>query len=285
MITLPDPITPGIYRGVSFEDYQAANADSRTDLTYMDYSPAHYLAHKEGRLRRKETPALAIGTKIHDMALEGKEPQNVAIKPDGMSFATREGKAWRDEQLARNMEIMTRDDYEAVYGIAGSVALHRTTSPMFEKGDAEVMVVAQHPELDVLLKARFDWLPPGNTLPDVKSCICARPEEFFKSISNFDYHAQAALYLDIANWAGLEKELFVWIAVEKTPPFALRCYYMAVGSNEYRDGVARYSKWVDALASCREDGVYPGYPEGLCPIEFPKFHTWSSAEAMGEVYR
>ena len=61
---------PGIYRGISNEDYHSGPGDSKSGLDLVRRSPALYRATKTGQRKRKSTKAQLTGTAIHAMVLE-----------------------------------------------------------------------------------------------------------------------------------------------------------------------------------------------------------------------
>ena len=96
--------------------YRASEAISKSDIDYIapPRTPAHYKAHKDGLLVREETPAMRLGTLTHRAILEPDSMQSAfAVRPDGLSFTTKEGKAWRDAQKA---PIITQEEADASEG-------------------------------------------------------------------------------------------------------------------------------------------------------------------------
>lgn len=99
----------GIYFNMSFEDYLADPALGSSDIKSLLQSPATFWAKSHmnpNKMPREETDALAFGTLLHEVILENPD-KALAVKPDGMSFARKDGKAWRDEQQAAGLPIIT----------------------------------------------------------------------------------------------------------------------------------------------------------------------------------
>ena len=118
-------------------------------------------------------------------------------------------------------------------------------------------------------KCRPDWLTNDGTLVvDLKTTEDASPKGFQKSVAGFFYHVQAAWYLH-----GLEQathrcpEQFVFIAVEKKPPFAVAVY--AADADMIREGWRTAERDLEVLAVCKDMDLWPGYSQAVEPISLP----------------
>ena len=94
---------------------------------------------------------------------------------------------------------------------------------------------------------------------DFKTTTDASYESFKRTIWNMGYYRQAAYYLDIAKTNGLPHTDFVFVAVEKAPPYAVALYHMedaaiATGRREYERLLALYEE-------CLEKNEWPAYPK------------------------
>lgn len=78
---------PGVYFGLSFQDYLAAPSLSTSGIKQLRVSPLTYWANSAmnpDRPKEKETPAMAFGSAVHKRILEGAEAfgQAYAVQPD-----------------------------------------------------------------------------------------------------------------------------------------------------------------------------------------------------------
>ena len=70
----------------------------------------------------RKTAAMDVGTRIHAAMLEHEtiDPSRYVPRPDGMSFATKEGKAWKAEQEAAGLTVVDANEF-AFYSSAAGV--------------------------------------------------------------------------------------------------------------------------------------------------------------------
>ena len=104
-------------------DYRREEGVNQSSLKKILESPAHYQA----ALKQKfiTTPAMEIGTALHCRVLDGATAfdRQYVKKPDGLSLATKEGKAWKAE-LGRKKALSEggKDDpWGSVQGMADSL--------------------------------------------------------------------------------------------------------------------------------------------------------------------
>jgi len=105
---LPD----GIHFDLPFEKYLDDEALGSSDLKNLLISPLQYWVNSPlnpNRAPRKDTDAKRLGTLIHEVILEDPD-KTFAVKPEGMSFSTKAGKEWRQQQWDQGAEILTEDE-------------------------------------------------------------------------------------------------------------------------------------------------------------------------------
>ncbi len=233
--------------------------------------PAHLLAYLQEK--REPTPAQILGTLVHQSILEpDRALPKLAVKPEGMRFSTKEGKVWRDEQISSGKLIIGSDTFETLSGCVRSIAAHPRCREIFADGQSEVSVFRNFTlGGTVLRKARLDWVPAGNALVDIKTTPDASPEAFAKEILNYRYHSQAAYYLDIWNDSqpAPDKECFIFVAVEKVPPYLVAVYHLdlkAIGKGRELN-VKDLCTYTDCIATDQ----WPGYTDQITAIDLPAF--------------
>lgn len=260
----------GIFHDLPAETYHAAPGVSHTMLKHMHPTPAHLQAY----LQEKPEPsaAMILGSLVHSLVLEPERPlPRLAIKPAEMKFTTREGKAWRDEQQRAGKLIITEAEFKTLLGCVSAVSKHTVCREIFAHGQSEVSVFQKFFNLDntVLRKARLDFVPDGNALVDVKTTQDASPEAFAKEIVSYRYHTQAAYYLDIWNDATERpfKQCFLFIAVEKVPPYLVAVYNLDIQAIE--KGRAENHADLCTYMACAERGEWPGYAQEIVNLNLP----------------
>lgn len=248
--------------------YHAAVGVSRSMLEWLTppKTPAHFKAKYIDKLiPDKETPALTMGSLVHRCILE---PDTMAgafhVKPDGLNFSTVAGKAWKTEHGYK--PIIDSEDLAAITGMRDSVWRHSKASAILKASEFERSAFAEDDGL--LLKARFDALPrTGNVIADLKTCNSADLDSVEKAMFQYGYYRQAAFYLRVANLLGLKRDFFVFIFMEKSPPYAVACYTPADIIIEA--GEMMVSRDLQLLRNCYAEDKWPGYPEGIEPCALP----------------
>ena len=209
----------GVFYNLPEETYRSAPGVNNSTLKMMRKSPRHYLNALEAT-DKKDSPSLLFGRLVHQAILEPHKPKGYVIRPDGMKFNTKEGKAWRDEQTP---PIIESSDAERIASIAGSVREHPLWSEI-KTGSTEVSVFKKDQTTGLLLKARIDCLV-GKSIIDIKTTEDASAAGFTKSCQAFGYARQAAFYGMVTGcWD------FTFLAVEKEEPFACQAFRISKGS-------------------------------------------------------
>jgi exodeoxyribonuclease VIII len=127
-------------------------------------------------------------------------------------------------------------------------------------------------------KCRPDWLlDDSSMMVDLKTTEDASPKAFQQSIAKWRYHVQAAWYLDgIEKATGKRPEQFIFIAVEKKPPYACAVYVADPQMVEIGGQTARAD--LDKLNICKAADYWPGYSDQVEVINLP---PWMRPKADG----
>jgi hypothetical protein len=254
----------GIAYGLPFEEYRKAEGINCSGLKRILQSPLHYKSELEQQ--REETKSMMIGTAVHCAILEPHlfESQ-YGFMPEGLDKRTKEGKSAFAELEQSGKIILSYEDYREVCRIAISVQDHDTAGKLFSSGHPEVSVFA---EIDnIKAKVRMDWL--RNIIVDLKTTDDASPEGFARSIAKFSYDMQAAWYLDCANAAGIDVNTFLFVAVEKSAPYAIGIYELDHESIEI--GRAKCRKALNLYRYCKENNDWFGYSPDIITLSLPRW--------------
>lgn len=266
-----ESMKPGIKKNLSNDEYHSSDGISKSGLDLIAQSPLHYWARylDPERQPKEPTPALRLGTAIHAAVLEPEKfASDFVVAPD-VDKRTTEGKArWADFVMAAaGKTIISSADFDKCRRIAQQVRQHPTAQMLFDSGVAEQSAFWVDQETGVLCKCRPDWLTK-QVVVDLKSATDASPQVFQRSAYAYRYHVQAAWYLDgLAAATGKQRDVFVFAAFEKEPPFACAFYYadqamIEAGRREYRRLLQIYA---DSLNS----GRWNGYPIELQALTLP----------------
>lgn len=262
----------GKHENVSDTEYHGATrlgVVSKSALDVLDRSPAHYRTWLEEPQR--DTPDLIFGRAFHCALLEpGRFGSAYAAEPDFgdcRKTANREARdAWRAAHASATP--IDSDVADAVGQMVRSVREHPLAGKLLSGGVPELTITWKDNLSGLLCKTRPDYYVPSRRLcVDVKSARDASADGFRKAIVDRRYHVQDALYRDAFAAIGEPVEHFVFVVVEKTPPFAVAVYTLD------EDGIARgYSaarRGIQTLSECMTRDEWPGYRNAIQKIELP----------------
>ena len=211
----PEIISNPVYHGRKTHLSSTNIRTFKKNRKQFEYSLTHDLV--------KQTKAMADGTAVHAFFLErDKFDTDFVIKPADMRLNTKAGKEWAlehqskiiiDSELGNNLYEMEKSFMDSpaklIYDIKGQTELSYFWDDLGTiKG-----------------KCRPDWISDdGSIVVDVKTTTDASPRGFQKSISTWGYYLQLGWYLRGLRKLGLPAEQFIFIAIEKTPPFCVGVY-------------------------------------------------------------
>ena len=171
----------------------------------------------------KQTKAMADGTAVHAFFLErDKFNTDFVIKPADMRLNTKVGKEWALEH--QNKIIIDSELGNNLYEMEKSFMDSPARLIYDKQGQSELSYFWDDLGL-VKGKCRPDWISnDGNIVVDIKTTTDASPKGFQKSIANWGYHLQLGWYIRGLQKLGLPAKEFIFIAIEKTPPFSVGVY-------------------------------------------------------------
>ncbi|MDZ4099356.1 MAG: PD-(D/E)XK nuclease-like domain-containing protein, partial [Methylophilaceae bacterium] len=176
--------------------------------------------------------------------------------------------------LAANPDkvLISRSEMDMIEAVQESVAKHCLASKILRMGQAETSIFWHDPDTGIRCKCRPDLLVSPWLILDVKTTEDASEEAFMRSCANYRYDLSAAMYREGVLQATQKSLDFVFLAIEKKPPFAVALYranerFLAHGERLLRRSLA-------ILKYCRETGDYPGYqPDGVVSdIDLPRWY-------------
>lgn len=270
---------PGIYRDIAMEAYHSAMlcpgpAVGGSDLYRMDTRcPAVAFEHWSGNPARtfngeEDSDAMRFGRALHALVLEG-EPvfrDRFAIKPDGMSFATKDGKAWREQHTDK--DIVSFDEGLRLFAMSRALSRDPMTRHVFESGGAEVTAATRDLFSGLWLKTRPDWLRTDSGLiVNLKTALSAKPSEWERQAFTLGYHVAAAHSLDILNEICERRHNYAFLVQEKAPPY---CAIVCV----FKPEVIEWGRMICQAAAarfmqCIESGAWPGYADSVLELGLP----------------
>jgi len=255
----------GIYRDIPNEEYQTDPALGSHDIGNVLRSPAHFKYAEE-----KDSEAYTFGSAYHVYCLQNTLfDKRFVIKPEGMKFSTKEGKAWKAE-IGDKKTILSYDDFGKLKAMYNALMKCDDAATLLKSdGEAEVSIFWNDPEYGVPCKARLDWLNKSDRIiADLKSCLDAREHQFETAAYRYGYHIQAAHYLyGISQVSRIEHTEFRFIAQEKDAPYAVQVFRADEGM--VQEGLIEMNKALALYAECEKAGTWPAYPMGVKSLSLP----------------
>ena len=264
---------------------------SASGLKYIHRSPAHFYAQflDPNRVIKPPTPAMLLGTYVHCAILEPERFAKKYVCADDTDIcaqiveggaksprSTGEYKRWLDDfkKSAYGKEIIAQEDYNTCTAMRNAVWELRHVAKLLEGAVTEKSILFIDEGSGAACKARPDAIKHLNGRPviiEVKTCENASPAVFGRQVVNYGYHNQAAFYIDGFMAMGMSDvaPLFVFLAIEKEPPYASALYYspddvLALGRSENAADLRTYSE-------CLRTGRWPGYADVIRPLQFPQW--------------
>jgi len=262
---------PGIYIDVLFSDYEKWEAINNSVLwTLISQSPLH--AKEQMDNPPEPTEPFRIGRAFHTLLLEPRKFNRQYTIMPLCDCRTKEGKTIYEAFKQNNdgKEILTQKDFDQL-DVMGDAIKKQVIYRYIQQGEAEVCIVWEDKKTGLLCKARIDYVHRKHAiLIDLKSTTDASKYEFSKAIYNYGYFQQAAWYSD--GWKILtgDEPCFVFLPVEKTPPYAVACY--EVPEIDINAGRQSYRKALNIYAECVKKNEWPGYQKS---VEFLGMPSWA----------
>lgn len=225
-----------------------------------------------------------IGRAAHRVVL-GAGDDYVAIPDDVLgangAVNTKAAKEFIAEARDRGLTPIKSAEVEAVRAIATKV--HERLSGMGIRLDPDRSETAAIAQIGgVWNRCMIDNAPtdPAQPLWDLKTTTSAAPNDVERTIMNLGYQVQAQHYLDVWKAATGEERSFVFIFVEKEPPFEVTFAKIAYGTMVIAQ--KQIARARDLWRLCLDRNDWPGYPPGIMEIDLPEWWQarWLERESV-----
>ena len=250
---------------LSNADYHADPAVSASHLHAVAKSPQAYWARflDPNRPAVEPTAAMRFGSLTHCATLEPDELlQRYGVAPDRR---TKEGKAQAEAMTQQGIEPVAQSDLTTALSIAAAVRNHPVAAELLSYGKAEQSFWWTDADTGMRCKCRPDWYQ-NSTVVDLKTTTDASPAGFARSVASYRYHVQAAHYLSGLHGA----ERFVFIAVEKTYPYAVGVYELDEAA--LTEGHALRHRDMRRIQTCQAGARWPGFTDdAIALLSLPRW--------------
>ena len=264
----------GFIDDMTNEAYHSYEGVSKSGLDKVARSPAHY----KGMKSKEPTRAMAIGTAIHAAILE---PERFKKEYCITEAKLRTAKEYKDAKAIHGGELtLTAPEGEKVAGMRKAVEsnIHAMTE-LEKEGKAELSAICTDPETGVTIRARFDWLNVDRVVVDVKKTQDIREFKFARSVADYRYHVQEAMYSFIYKQiTGDDIKAFYFLGVEEESPHSNRMYLLSDLSREM--GMFYFRRDLRTYADCVNAGKWPHPNDGDGVIELS---NWAISEYENDI--
>ena len=250
---------------MSQKAYREAEGISRSELFTISKTPLHFKYEQDNP--KEDTKSLSFGRAAHKYILEKDDFFNdFAIEP----VVDRRTKAGREEFYAfaeslGEKESISMEDYQKILQMYDAIQ----SNPV-----AVALLTGEHEKdffwVDDLTgekcKCRPDCLSQyegKKYIVDYKTTDSCEDGHFERSCRKYGYKFQSGMYTEGVFQNTFEQYGFVFVAQEKTAPYAVRVYFctpefVAQGYDKFRELIGVYHQ-------CKETGNWYGYegPENL----------------------
>jgi hypothetical protein len=271
----------GVFPGLAYDAYARMPGLRSSYLRLFRRSALH--ARMEYLHPRPPTRVLDLGSAIHCAVFEPEAFESRYVRGLGIDRRSNANKAkWAEFEAAHaGKGILDWDDWATAGAVREAVWSQPWAAALLGgKGSNELSVGWRDPETMALCKARvdrfaadFDGFP---TVCDLKSTRNAERGLFVRDIAAYDYHLQAAFYLDGLDANASRFRQWLWIVVEKHPPYGCALYMpdeemLEAGRVQYRAAIERHLQ-------CERERTWPGYSERPQIISLP---AWARPRQIG----
>lgn len=241
-------------------EYHAHPAISKSVLFKIRESPEKFRYYMDNP--QPKTPMLVFGSAFHKWALEPEGFfSEFAVSPE----INRRTKAGREEWEAfaadnSGKDIISTEDFETIRLMTETVRANKYARTLLDGSAHEQSFFWTDDLTGEECKCRPDILldkPSVHIIADLKSCESADTDSFMRDAIKYGYHLQAFMYTDGVRRSTGNSYQFVFIAVEKKPPYAVNIMqaddlFIKYGEDTFRELIGIYHE-------CKQTGNWWGY--------------------------
>jgi hypothetical protein len=260
------------------KEYRNHPAISRSELFKISESPEKFKYYREHP--EESTPSLLFGQLVHAMALQ---PDTVwddfAICPN-VDRRTKAGKeAYAEfEQQAEGKAVVTVDMVEQAMDMCEALKRNELVVKLL-KGEKETPFFWTDEMTGEECKCRTDVLTTvGDNLiiVDLKTADCAETEAFTRAAVKYGYDLQSAMYSEGVKANKGKQPLFVFIVIEKKPPYAINI--LQADDLLMRRGYDLFRELIGIYHDCKTTGNWYGYLGKFNQINNLALPAWLAKE-------
>ena len=259
--------------------YHKSEGISRSQLFYISKSPELFKYMLDNPL--EPTKDLVIGSAFHKLVLEPDEFESEFLITPEVDLRTREWKAVYAEftsKLTEGVTPISQQDYDLISAMRDSVMRNELARTILQ-GTVEQPVYWNDPITGELCKCKPDSLTEigeSRVVVDLKSCRDADEDAFMRACFKYGYDLQVGMYktgCDIVRGGNHE---FVFVCVEKTPPYSVNV--LQADDFFIEHGQRLYRRYMDIYHECKTTGNWYGYGGKQNVINVLSVPSWMMTE-------
>lgn len=260
------------------KEYRTHPAISRSELWKIRESPEKFRWYKENP--PEPTPALIFGQLFHKLALQPEDVWNEFAVIPNVDRRTNAGRAeyaaFLEDSIGKT--LVTADMAEQANDMCIALKKNEYCRKLLS-GEKETPFFWTDEDTQEACKCRTDALITlGDTslVVDLKSASNASTEAFIKDSSKYGYDFQAAMYLEGVKAKTGKEHGFVFIVVEKDPPYAINI--LQADTKFIEHGYDTYRELLGIYHDCKTTGDWWGYLGKYNAVNALSLPPWMKGE-------
>lgn len=260
------------------KEYRTHPAISRSELFKIKESPEKFKYHKENP--EDPTPSLVFGQLFHAMVLQPETVWNEFIVSPNIDRRTKAGKeAYAEfEQSSQGKTVVTADMLQLATEMCNALMNNNDVRKLLEgKKESEFFWFDELTGEEC--KCRTDILTQVgdlNIIVDLKTAESAATENFTRDAVKYGYDFQSAMYKTGVEINTGKKYLFVFIVIEKKPPYAINI--LQADELFVRRGYDVFRELIGIYHDCKITGNWYGYLGKFNQINSLALPAWLAKE-------
>ena len=260
------------------KEYREHKAISRSALFKISESPEKFKYYQENP--EEPTPSLLFGQVLHKLILEPDSFEEQFIVAPKVDRRTKAGKAeWAEfTEKAGGKTVIDEEMYLTACEMKEAV-MHNDFAKRLLNGEHEKPFFWTDDMTGEECKCRVDCLTAlGDDLiiVDVKTTDNADTDAFVRSAIKYGYDMQVAMYSEGVEKNLGKKPIFVFIAIEKKPPYAINI--MQADKLLHRRGYDLFRELIGIYHDCKQTGNWYGYLGKFNQINNLALPAWLAKE-------
>lgn len=241
------------------KEYRAHEGISRSELFKISESPEKFKYYQEHT--EEPTQSLVFGQLFHAMALQPETVADLfAVAPnvDRRTKAGKEAFAQFESEL-QGKTIVSEEMIEQAAAMCEAMFKDPFVCKLLN-GQKEVPFFWTDDLTGELCKCRVDCLTELSDkliVVDVKSADDASTDAFMRSAVRYGYDLQSAMYSKGVEVCTDKKPLFVFIVVEKKPPYSINI--LQADDIFIRRGSDLFREYIGIYHDCKQTNTWYGY--------------------------